>query len=757
MEFALNRINAFCLASIVCSLMVPTAWPQPATETKPAKDKFRADQRRYWALQPVNPPSPPQVAASAWVRNPIDAFVLAKLEEKSLKPGPQASETTLLRRAYFDLTGVPPTVAEVDAFLADSSPNAYEKVVDQLLASPKYGERWARHWLDLARFAESDGFRADEVRPNAWRYRDYVIRSFNSDKPYNRFVQEQIAGDEMWPDDLEAHVATAFNRHYPDEYNAQNLRQRRQQILDDVTDTTGAVFLGLTFECARCHDHKFDPILHSDYYRLQAFFSNISSDDEFPMVSKADYAEYQRKLGIWQGKTTEIRAGMQKLLTAARTKSRKARYMAYVDEVQLALDKPMPERSPIELWMADKAKYFMNATDESLAAGLKGEAQDQWKKLQAELDKFKDLHPGQVPKGTGLTELTATPIPTHVLSAGAFNRPLDEVQPGVLQILQPEPARLDPVTNGGTGRRTALAKWLTAEDNPLTSRVMANRIWHYHFGRGIVASPSDFGRMGERRTHPELLDWLAKEFVRNGWSMKQLHRLIMTSNTYRQSSNYRADAAEKDPENRLLWRYHRHRLESEAVRDTALSVAGVLNPAMYGPSVRPPMPKGVPDSAWKTSPDEGDQRRRSIYTFIRRNNLYPMLDVFDMPDTHLSCGRRGETTTAPQALTYLNNEQTIEWAAKLAGQVLQQAGADPSKQVELVYRMAYSRPPNSTEKDTALTFFRQHQTILAERVKSGAKVLTPETKNSGVSTEQAAVLVDFCHAIFNSSEFVYID
>jgi hypothetical protein len=744
-------------AALYGVLSAGQAWgATPANEKQP-KDRFRPDQRRYWAFQPVKPVAPPAVAASAWVRNPIDAFVLAKLEEKSLTPGRPVDKTTLLRRAYFDLIGVPPTVAEVETFLADTSPQAFEKVVDRLLASPKYGERWARHWLDLARFAESDGFRADDVRPNAWRYRDYVIRAFNSDKPYDRFVQEQLAGDEMWPDDLDAHVATAFNRHYPDEYNAQNLRMRRQQILDDMTDTTGAVFMGLTFECARCHDHKFDPILHSDYYRLQSFFSNVSADDEFPMLPKAEYAEYQRKLGVWQRKTADIRARMQEILKAAREKSRKARYMAYVDEVQVALDKPLSERSPIELWMADKAKYFMNATDESLAAGLKGEAKDKWQKLKAELDKFKDLHPGELPKGTVLTELTTTPIPTHVLSSGAYNRPTDEVQPGFLQILDPGVAKLEPVPSGTTGRRTALAKWLTSPQNPLTARVMANRIWHYHFGRGILPTPSDFGRMGERRSHPELLDWLSAEFVKNGWSLKQMHRLIMTSNTYRQSSDYRADAAQKDPEDRLLWRYHRHRLESEALRDTALSVAGVLNPAMYGPSVRPPLPKGVPDGAWKTSPDEADQRRRSIYTFIRRNNLYPMLDVFDMPDTHLTCGRRGETTTAPQALTYLNNEQTLAWASKLAGRVLQQAGADPAQQVDLVYRIAYSRPPTGTEKDTALTFFRQHQPIIAERVQAGGKVMEPETAGIGVSAVDAAVLVDFCHAIFNSSEFVYIN
>ncbi len=734
-----SKPGAFVLLAVIFS---SAAMAEPPAA--PA-DRFRPHQRRYWAFQPVKTAAPPKIAATDWARNPIDAFVAAKLEEKAIAPSPATDRVTLLRRAYFDLTGLPPSVDAVQSFLADQSPDAYEKVVDRLLASPQYGERWARHWLDLARYAESDGFRADDIRPNAWRYRDYVIRSFNAGKPYDRFVQEQIAGDELWPDDLDARVATAFHRHYPDEYNAQNLRQRRQQILDDVTDTVGSVFLGMTFECARCHDHKFDPILHTDYYRLQAFFSNISADDEFPMLSKAEYADYQRKLAVWEEKTASIRSEMSALLTAARTKSHKARYMAYVDEVQQALDKPLEQRTPIELWMADKAKYFMNPAEESLANGLKGEAKEKWAKLKAQLDEFKELRPAPVPKGTGLTELTSQPIPSHVLLGGAYNRPGDPVAPGFLTILSPGDAVVTPPTNGvnSTGRRTALAKWLTAPDNPLTPRVMVNRIWHHHFGRGLVATTSDFGIMGERRTHSELLDWLAAEFVRSGWDMKHMHRLIMSSSTYRQSSNFRAAAAAKDPANQLLWRYERRRLEGESIRDTALSVSGLLNPELYGPSVRPPLPKGVAESAWKSSPDLASHHRRSIYTFLRRNNLYPMLDVFDMPDTHTSCGRRGVTTTAPQALTYLNSDQTIDWARSFANKVLAAAPSDWKAQVDEAYRMAYSRPPSPAERDMALTFFEQHQNTIAEKQPS-AQV-------------HAAVLADFCHALFNSSEFIYIN
>jgi hypothetical protein len=725
----------------------------PASSSTSAADRFRPAQKRYWAFQPIQSPAPPQAPGTS---NPIDAFTAAKLAEKGIAPSPAADKVTLLRRAYFDLIGMPPTPAETEAFLADTKSDAYERVIEKLLASPHYGERWGRHWLDLARYAESDGFRADDIRATAWRYRDYVIQAFNQDKPYDRFVQEQIAGDEMFPDDVNAHVATAFNRQYPDEYNAQNLRSRRQEILNDITDTVGSVFLGLTFECARCHDHKFDPILHTDYYRLQAFFSQVSADDEFPMMSKAEYAEYQRKLGIWEEKTADIRKQMSALVADRVAKSRKSRYTAYVEEVKVALDKPLAERSPMELWMADKAKYFMNPDESGLARSLKGDDKKTYEALQAKLDAFKDLHPGPLPKGTGMTELTNEIIPTHVLAVGVYNRPLEKVEPGVLTILNPEPAKVEPVPGTtSSGRRTALAKWLTDPKNPLVARVMANRIWHHHFGKGIVGSTSDFGVMGQRRTHPELLDWLSSEFIRSGWSMKHMHRLIMTSKAYRQSSAYRADAAEKDPKNDLLWRFERRRLEGEAIRDTALSVSGLLNPELYGPSVLPPVPQGV--SAWKTSEEPASHHRRSVYTFVRRNTPYPMLESFDQPDSHLSCGRRGVTITAPQALTYLNSEQTMDWARGFAARVLAQAGTDPAAQVETAYRLAFQRPPDGSEKDLALSFLRQHHSIVKERETAGEKLALPETKPAGMSPAEAATLVDLCHALVNSSEFVYVN
>jgi hypothetical protein len=756
MHILASRIrNLLPPALLVASCVLAGLAEQPS---RPASgERFRPAQKRYWLFQPVMAPSVPSASSAGAAAHPVDAFLQARLAEKELTLAPEADKITLLRRAYFDLIGMPPGPEEVDAFLADRSPNAYERMIDRLLASPHYGERWGRHWLDLARYAESDGFRADDIRPTAWRYRDFVIRSFNEDKPYDRFVQEQIAGDEMFPGNMDAKLATAFNRQYPDEYNAQNLRARRQEILNDITDTVGAVFLGLTFECARCHDHKFDPILQEDYYRLQAFFSNVSADDEFALLAPEAHAEYQRKLALWKEKTADIRKQMEALVADRVEKSRKSRYTAYVEEVKVALDKPPAERTPIERWMADKAKYFMNPDPAALAVALKGEARQKYEELQKQLDAFAHLHPGELPKGTGITELTSEIIPTHVLSAGAYDKPLAPVEPGFLTILDPRPAVIEPSVGGTTGRRTALAKWLTDPRNPIVARVMVNRVWHHHFGRGIVASTSDFGIMGARPSHPQLLDWLAAEFVNSGWRLKHLHRLIMTSRAYRQSSAFRADAAAKDPENLLLWRYDRKRLEGEAIRDAALSVSGLLNPVLFGPSVLPPVPAGVPASQWTTSPDTASHYRRSIYTFVRRNTPYPMLEVFDQPDTHLTCGRRGVTVTAPQALTYLNSSQALDWARGFAARVIATAGPEPPRQVETAYRLAFSRPPRGEEKDAALTFLSQHQDAVREQEAKGGKLLAPPNLPSTMTPVAAAALVDFCHALLNASEFIYVN
>ena len=717
-----------------------------------AADTFTKRQRDFWSFQKVKEENPPVVAAKLWVRNPIDNFILAKLEAKGVKPGRPADKVTLLRRASLDLTGLPPTPEEVDAFVADRSPQAFAKVVERLLASPHYGERWGRHWLDLARFAESEGFKSDEARPNAWRYRDYAIQSFNRDKPYNRFVEEQIAGDELWPDDPDARIATGFNRHYPDESNARNLQQRRQEILDDITDTTGAVFMGLTYGCARCHNHKFDPILQADYYRLQAFFANTAANDHIPYLPAAQLAEYRRKKAIWEEKTSDVRAKIAAVLEPAKQTFVKGYFDKYPPEIQAMILKPAAQRTPFEWQMFAKAKPYLEQSDGDAAKQLNAEAKKQYDALKTELAQFEDLNPGELPEGIGMADLNRDAPSTHILAVGVYDAPQQEVQPGFLTLLDPAPAHITPPAGlESTGRRTALAKWLTDPENPLTARVMVNRIWHYHFGRGIAGTPSDFGAMGERPSHPELLDWLTREFIRSGWSLKQMHRLILNSAAYQESADFRKDAAEVDPDNRLLWAFPRQRLDGEAIRDSSLLVSGLLNQQTGGPSVFPELPEGMisPRGGWKLS-IPAERNRRSVYIFAKRNARYPMLEAYDMPDTHESCSRRSVTTTAPQALAMLNDKVALEWAQAFAGRAL--AAKDP---VDRAFQLAYSRSPDPWEKDTVATFFHKQKTLIAERAAKGEKLALPPQMPEGVEPAYAAAFVDFCEMLLNSNEFVY--
>ncbi|HXR39795.1 MAG TPA: DUF1549 and DUF1553 domain-containing protein [Terracidiphilus sp.] len=717
-----------------------------------AADTFTARQREFWSFQKPKEQNPPVVAHKSWARTPIDNFILAKLEAKGVTPASPADKISLLRRASLDLIGLPPTPEEVDAFLDDRSPQAFEKVVDRLLASPQYGERWGRHWLDLARFAESEGFKADEIRPNAWRYRDYVIQSFNQDKPYNRFVEEQIAGDELWPGDPQALVATGFNRSYPDESNARILQQRRQELLDDITDTTGAVFLGLTYGCARCHNHKFDPILQSDYYRLQAFFANTAASDHIPMLPADKLADYRRRKALWEQQTAEIRAKIAALVDPQKQRIASDYFEKYPPEIQAMILKPGAQRSPYEWQMWAKANPYLQTPDADAAKQLPAAQKAEYASLNAELAKFDDLKPADPPEGMGLADLGRNAPATHVLAVGVYDAPREEVEPGFLTLLDPAPAKISaPQGVESTGRRTALAHWLTGPDNPLTARVMVNRIWQHHFGRGIVGTPSDFGIMGERPSHPELLDWLAREFVRSGWSMKHMHRLIMTSAVYQQSTSFNKEAAQADPGNRLLWAFPRQRLEGEVIRDASLLVSGTLNLTAGGPSVFPDLPEGMGAlrGGWKLSaPDE--RSRRSVYIFVKRNTRYPMMEIFDMPDTHESCSRREITTTAPQALTMLNDKVTLEWAQAFAARAL--AAQDP---VDRAYRLAYSRSPDPWEKDTVATFFHKQKAITAERAAKGEKLALPPSMAEGTDPAYAAAFVDFCQMLLNSNEFVY--
>ena len=534
-------------AARLLPLLIAAASPAYA---EPAREmSFSPEQRAYWALQPVERHDPPVLSGPARVRNPVDSFVLAKLSDEGLAPSPQADKAALVRRVFLDVTGLPPSPEDVSAFVADDSPEAYERLVDRLLASPHYGERWGRHWLDLARYAESGGFEQDITRPNAWRYRDYVSDAFNADKPYDKFVQEQIAGDELWPERPDARIATAFNRNYAEEPNQKDLLLARQETLHDITSVVGSTFLGLTFGCAQCHDHKFDPISQRDYYRLQAFFANVNHVNSFPMVLAAEYKEYERKLAIWEDRTAAIWKEMYDLLEPLRKFTPEQLLHRYPDYVIEAVETPADRRDPQQEWMASllstkvcgtcpiEPKPYLDPGFRGRARRVKGEAKRRFEELEAELAKFAHLKPADVPRGTGIYDVGPNPPATYVLGNGLYTSPGEEVQPGFLSILDPAPATIVPPPDGqSTGRRSALAMWLTDPANPLVARVMVNRVWHHHFGRGIVATPSDFGAMGGRPTHPKLLDWLASEFVDSGWSVKHIHRIILRSSTYRQAA-----------------------------------------------------------------------------------------------------------------------------------------------------------------------------------------------------------------------------
>ena len=725
---------------------------------------FKPEERTHWALQKVTRPALPAVSRADWKDHPIDRFIYRELNNHKLEPSEPADKITLLRRATLDLIGLPPTPTEVDAFLDDRSANAFEKVVDRLLRSSHYGERWARHWLDLARYAESEGFKEDAARPNIWRYRDYVIQSFNSDKPYDRFIQEQIAGDELWPDDPEARIATGFNRHYPDEHNARDLKQRRQEILNDITDTVGAVFTGLTYACARCHNHKFDPILQSDYYRLQAFFANVSAADQTPLLKPAELRMYREELAGWEEKTREIREAMAAIEAPRRREIEEELIEKYPKEIQEAIAKAPAERTSLEWLMYYKARQYLDpesyqyvAPVSAVLGKLKPDVRKQWDDLKQRLDGYQHLHPGKLPMASGMEDVSDMAPSTHVLFRGSYEKPKEEVQPGFLQILDPGFAKsVADHEKPSTGRRSALAAILINPANPLTARVMANRLWHYHFGKGLVATPSDFGLKGSRPTHPELLDWLASEFVENGWSMKRMHRLIMTSRAYQQSSGFREKANRIDPDDQWLWRFPRLRLEGEVIRDSALAVSGLLNSKMGGPSIFPELPPGMAArSGWKTTADETERNRRSIYVFVKRNSRYPLFESFDMPDTHESCSRRNVTTTPLQALHMLNSELTLKWAQYFAGRVIETSGSDWSRQVDAAFRFALCRKPDAAEKYLAEDFFRRQRAVLEERISAGKPVALPPDLSGDSDMAAAATLVDFCHMLVNANEFVY--
>lgn len=729
-------------------------------------DPLISDQdRQFWAFQPPKPVAIPHTSEA--VRNPVDAFVLQKLEQKGLRFSPAADPSTLVRRVCLDLTGLPPSPEELAAFLSDPDPAAYEKLLDRLLASPRYGERWARHWLDLAGYADSEGKREqDELRPDAYRYRDYVIRSFNSDKPYDRFLLEQIAGDELadyaaateiteaLSDNL---VATGFLRMAPDSTVAQITAfvPDRLDVIGDAIEVLGSGVMGLTVGCARCHSHKFDPIPQRDYYRLAAALKGAYDEHDWltPNDRRLPFVPTQERRQ-WETHEKRLTAEIESLKALLNERASKLK-QAYFRErllllpsfvqgaVRQALETGARERSDIQKFLAGKFEKVLRLDDNEL------------KKIDAAFKKTADEVQSQIaalgqqrqpePKIRALWD-RGEPSPTYMLSRGNYLTPGRPVGPGGLSILTPTTAPFDirPPWPGAkkTGRRLALAKWLTHPEHPLTARVMVNRIWKHHFENGLVRSTGNFGRMGTPPTHPELLDWLARAFVRDGWSLKALHRVIMTSHTYRQSSVVTAAPQRLDPDNDLLARFPLKRMDAEVLADTILRVSGVLDETPFGP------PGKVQVRADGLVSPAGTVKgwRRSIYVQQRRKEIPSILEAFDLPQMNPHCLTRPNSVVATQALHLMNNALIQRWAESFAQRVVREVGRDPSEQIRRLYLIALSRPPTTEEEQLTLEKFSQLTSRWA----------AADSKIQRLAPEMGA-LANLCHALINSAEFIFID
>jgi hypothetical protein len=806
---------------------VPAPAPTSAFDNAYKEKQITDQDRQWWAFQkPVRHPAP-QVSDPRWSRNPIDAFVRDMLKKKGLEPAPPADRRTLIRRAYLDLVGLLPPAAEVDQFVQDPSPNAYENLIERLLASKHYGERWGRDWLDVARYADSSGFEFDITVDNGWRYRDYVIKAFNEDKPYDQFIVEQLAGDELDHPTYDSLTATTFYRIGPRvRFREKNYPSYRYDYMDDMVRTTFQGFMGLSVNCARCHDHKFDPITRMDYYRsVAAFWGYV--DHDYALAPAAKVNEYERIKKELEKEITPLQQEIARIEKTYREKQRERQIQdalkKFPEDIQNAIKTPeekrttgqkllvaqvliSPEEANPDMIVADldataksKAQAKANqvfgvAGDGYSVRGLKLSPADEAKRneLRAKIEALEEKLPDPLPTADGVRDgdyrlapdglgdstIPGTGRPTYDVKCCYVPQPGQKyevpplffaaagddikanastfpVEPGFLSVLAngtPPPAthppnRPDYVTSG---RRRALAEAIGSKDNPLTARVMVNRIWGWHFGRGIVATPGNFGKMGVPPSHPELLDWLATEFVRKGWSIKQMQRLIMTSETYKMASAfYQPTDLENDPTNVYLWRFPVRRLEAEIIRDAILDASGDLNLEAGGPAFFPSIPLSVradqPRGTWELTKEGPDTWRRSVYAYVKRGLKYPMFEVYDFPDLNTTCERRAVSTVPTQALTMLNNEFMLIQASHLAQRVLKQAGSNPQEQVKAVYRIAFSREPTPTEMDSNVAFLKKQR----EYEMNGGSALSEDKA-------ALAALTDLAHVTLNLNEFAYI-
>ena len=757
------------------------------------------EDRRHWSYLPLTSPPLPAVKGAASVRTPVDRFILARLTEKKLGLSPQAGAQKLVRRIYFDLIGLPPTPEQVESFVQQFAKNsrlAVESLVDQLLASPHYGERWARHWLDVVRYADSDGQEGDADRRTAHHFRDFVIRSLNDDLAFDTFVRWQLAGDELEPDNPQAIAATGFIVAGTHAVLADNLMEEertreRFNDLDDMITTTGVAMLGLTLGCARCHDHKYDPVPRRDYYRMLCAF-NGGDRAEVPLAPLEEVRRYREAEGKWKGEFDPAKKHLDDWLKDARKTHETAARNAKIDALKVSDDeKALLKNNPDAKDAKDLAERFskeLKVEDKDFRPLLSDEERAEWDARETALKAVEARKPEALPTALAFADFSAKPRETFLLARGDFRAKSEPVELGFLTALVRgktaadywAAARAESRRSDSTQQRRALAEWMTDTDHgagALVARVIVNRVWQHHFGQGLVRTLNDFGTRCDPPTHPELLEWLTSEFVRGGWKLKPLHRLIMTSSVYLQESTVAAsrenagvarrarasfaerqtaalsrDAATADPDNRLLWRRRPLRIESEILRDAMLAVSGTLNPQMFGPAVKAPIApeaiqaRNMTDPYPKDLKDTPSTRRRSIYMFHKRVVQNPLMQAFDGPDAQASCGRRENTTVAPQALALLNDKFVRARAIDFAQRVGQEASAEPEAQVRLAWRLALGREPSAGELESGTAFIN---TRLQQR--STREPGKPETDLQNLA------LADFCQAIFALNEFIYVD
>ncbi|NOZ39006.1 MAG: DUF1549 domain-containing protein [Planctomycetes bacterium] len=685
---------------------------------------------KHWAFVPTKSHAPPEIDRSDSSSNPIDAFILAKLQERGLSHAPPADKRTLARRVYYDVTGLPPTMEQLQEFLSDDRPDAYSRLVDRLLASPHYGERWARHWLDVVRFAETNSFERDAAKPFAWKYRDYVIHSLNNDKPYDQFIVEQLAGDELDHVTAETVTATGYYRLGVWDDEPADPLQSQYDELDNILTTTTQAFLGLTIGCARCHDHKIDPIPQTDYYGLLAFFADVTP---YAMPHRRE-AKFH---SLWDWSSNAVKKRREKLTSEQemlQAEKRRIEQQA-IEKMESPLQR-LTETSEREKVLEEHLYHHLTDEDERQRYEVLVKQIEETKAMRSELPEPELI--------LSLAKCDPHPDTMRVMSRGNPHTPGESVEPHFPVLFGDTPPQIPTAAQGArsAGRRLVLAKWIASPQNRLTSRVIVNRVWQHHFGRGIVRSSNNFGQLGTWPTHPELLDWLANWLVQHDWRLKSLHRLILTSNTYRMSSQSLPEGLANDPTNDLFWRFDMRRLSAEEIRDAVLLTTGRLNDKMFGPSIYPKLSQEVlqtqsmPGQGWQTS-SPGEASRRSVYIHIKRSLIPPELANFDFPDPDSSCEARFNTTQAAQALNLLHGEFLQTQAARLAERVKNEAGDDWPTQVGHVLRLVLQRNP--TEKTIVESL------ALVDRYRNKYHLPPDEA------------LRQFCLMVLNLNEFVYLD